>query len=465
MVQDSPHTEGCTPSKIRKLSSTPQESPSDKRSARDKRKKLPAAKSIKFGFTTPAKNDQGIETELTTPEIIKKVYVAKDSFETERLENKSVGNFFLCRICGNFPRVTKVNMRCFHFYCVLCIDNFQASYPTSKCPYISPEGEICKFQTTQLYDLDGFLYDIHSSIRLLCRNLHCEDYIPLRDIADHEKNCKKKATYSRKQESLSKSRSKKILGSAEAQLNTLTEWCQKNKVNPCDFMLYALTKNIKSEVPALERSVQDLFKQYLEQKEGDPEEKITPIMALALKLEINLSHRQYCKLSSKKLLGKLPYIAQVRKVADQLDPGNVLYETLLKSTGEIIGHHEAVPKSGIINASKDIGNMSFGDLNVNFHGYRATLSDSIAKMFEEAYAEISLELEKNEAASEDPNRQLKLFTKVAFDGTSAPLKSEKGSSRVPPGSWLRGTVCLVAVQVTRSTFLTYEIEVYIFSKS
>ena len=454
------HEEGCTPSKVQRLSRTPVESPSDKRTAREMKSNTPAVKSIKFSFSKPVTEGQDAEVLAMTPPSVKKVYVSKDSFAAERLEDPNVGKFFLCRVCGNLPKLAKVNAKCMHFYCETCIDNFQMKVPTSKCPAVSPEGDICKFPTSELYKIDGLLNDIHSSIGLSCLNSACDEYILLRDIDEHEENCRKRGPKRRKQESLSKTRSKLLHMGVEMQMKILTDWCQKHKVNPSDFLLFALTKSIRKEVPSLEKSVQELFKNYLEVKEAGSKEVITPIMALALKLEINLSHRQYCKLSSKKLLGKLPYIAQVRKVADQLDPGNVLYEKLLRSTGEVISHHGAVLKGGILNASDDIGHMSFGDLNINVHGYRATLTDSVAKLFEEIYPEVAVELQKNTTAAEDPERRMKLFVKVAFDGTSAPVKSEKASSRVPPGSWLRGTLCLVTVQVNKKYFKSSSMQIF-----
>ena len=106
----------------------------------------------------------------------------------------------------------------------------------------------------------------------------------------------------------------------------------------------------------------------------------------------------------------------------------------------MIEEHFALPKSGIINVDNDIGHMSFGDLNINVHGYRSKLKDTIAKLFEEVYPEVAAGLNKVPEALDDPNKKIKLFAKVSFDGTSAPRKSEKGSSRVPVGNWLRGTL-------------------------
>ena len=157
-------------------------------------------------------------------------------------------------------------------------------------------------------------------------------------------------------------------------------------MSPCDFLLHALSKNIHREVPELEESIHEVFKSFIKKKEPSFEsdvQEITPMMALALKLETNLSQRQYVTLASKKVLGKLPYIKKVRRAADQLDPGNVTYQVVSKFTGEIIREHRGVPRSGLINADDDLGNMCFGDLNINVHGYRSYLADTIAKLVEE----------------------------------------------------------------------------------
>ena len=39
----------------------------------------------------------------------------------------------------------------------------------------------------------------------------------------------------------------------------------------------------------------------------------------------------------------------------------------------------------------------------------------------------------------DPEKKIKVYAKVCFDGTSAPLKSSKGASRLPVSNWLSGT--------------------------
>ena len=73
-------------------------------------------------------------------------------------------------------------------------------------------------------------------------------------------------------------------------------------------------------------------------------------------------------------------MARVRKAGNLLDPGNVSYQVMSKFTGDISREKHAVPGSGLIDADDDMGHMGFGDLNVNVHGYRATLCDTLAKL-------------------------------------------------------------------------------------
>ena len=123
-------------------------------------------------------------------------------------------------------------------------------------------------------------------------------------------------------------------------------------MSPCDFLLFALSKKIRDEAPSLEEPIQDIFKLFIAGEEAD---RITPEMALAIKMDVNLSHRQYVQLSSQKVLGKLPHISKVRKAADHLDPGNVYYEVVDKISGEVIRDHAAVAKSGITYVDQDLG--------------------------------------------------------------------------------------------------------------
>ena len=445
----------CTPSKLLKFSQEPAESPSDKLSIREQRRHLQPKMSQKYLFTKVVEDDAGELMEVE--ESVKKVYTSQDSYPTDRIDNPELAKFFSCRICGNFPKSGKFNAKCQHYYCSACIDNFQATVDTTKCPAMNEHGEVCRNPVGHLYTVAGILGDIHSCIRISCYNSYCSRYFPLREIEEHESQCKLRGSYARKFTSISESRSSTLRSDAADAVGVLLDWCEKHKVSPCDFLLFTLKRQIHLEAPELEDSLRDFFKKFLHIKQGkedqDRSTRITPMMGLAVKLDTNLSHRQYVKLSSSNLLGKLPGIAKVRKAGELLDPGNVRYQVVSKISGEVLSEHVAVPGGGLIDADSDFGHMSFGDLNVNVHGYRASLFNTISKLFEETFPEIDQEVKKNPAALADVDRKFKLFVKVAFDGTSAPVKSDKGASRLSVANWLRGTLCLVAVQVEFERFL------------
>lgn len=433
---------------IGRLSLEPIESPSDKLPLRAQRhdKYQEAKKAIKFQFQKAEVDDETGEVTMKEPSV-EKVYVAEDSYTLDRVEQKEVAAFYLCKLCGKFPKVGRVNMECRHFFCQTCIDNFRRKIDTSKCPAVMNDGNLCKEQIGILRDVSGFVGEIHSSVRISCRNPNCEEFFKVTELDKHEASCKKRGSYGGRQAtSLSMTTSKVLLKESKKAIEDISGWCQKHKVGICDFLFFALKKNIHKEAPNLQDSISDCFKAFLEEANPEKINIISPMMGLALKLEVNLSHRQYVKLSSSKLFGKLPGMARVRKAGELLDPGNVHYQVLTKD-GNVIREHPAVPASGVIDIDDSLGMMSFGDLNVNVRGFRASLTDTICKALEESYVDIAEGLMKNETAFQDNERELKAFFKVALDGTNAPVKSEKGATRLAVCNWLRGTVCLVAVQV------------------
>ena len=428
--------EECTPSKLSKLSPAPLESPSDKLSKQQKRRGLMAKKSIKYSFA------KSIEAEAEE----KKVYVASDSYEVERVCDFGVARFFLCTVCGNFPKDGKVNEKCMHFYCEACLDNFKDTIDTTKCPAASDaDEEGCRFPLGKLIPFAGLLKEIHHSVRISCKNLHCDEKLMLKDLETHKSGCHKRGLYVKEGAYISDS--KPLKKKACEAIAIIVDWCEKHTVTPCDLLLFALKRIIHSEAPELQDSVDDLIKNFVKVKEDVHEDLITPMIGLAIKLDSNLSYRQYVGLSSTTVFGKLPGIKRVKKAAEELDPSNVFYQVVSKSTGEVLRTHEAVTGGGYIDVDSDIGMMSFGDVNVNIHGFRTSLYDTISKLFEELYIDISEGCAKFPAALADANRHMKLFIKVGFDGTDAPTKSDKGSSRLHVSNWLRGTLCLIAVQV------------------
>ena len=184
------------------------------------------------------------------------------------------------------------------------------------------------------------------------------------EICDHEKTCKKKGAYQKKRKSLYQARVDKPLGKeAFKVIDLVIQWSSENNVSPCDFLFFALTRLIDFEAPEMEESVKEVFQIFL--KKASSYKSLTPLQGLALQIKCDLSQKQYTSLSRSKVLGpKLPSIQSVIKAKDVLDPGNVSYTVYNKASHEVIAVHTSEPKSGLINVEEDIGNISYGDLNI-----------------------------------------------------------------------------------------------------
>ena len=439
--QDEQQGQGTpTPSKVRRMGGDPIVSPSDKQSNREMRRNPRELKSVKFDLT---KGEEDFETgDIVMQEAcVGKVFTSQDSFHRTRISNIEVAKFYFCRVCGQFPKLAKVSNKCSHIYCKVCIENYKEKINSTKCPPAHTddnEGDLeaeevedqCNIPSniTDIVDITGFLKEIHECINISCNKAHCDKTFTVMKIAEHEEKCKVRGSYSREKKSLATTRSKPLQKEAFKTIDTVLEWCEDHKISPCDFLFFALKRLISREAPELEDSVHHMFKVFL--KEADLVTGMTPLEGLALKIDTDLSHVQYQKLRMNKSFGsQLPSLQRVNKEKEKLDPGNVSYKVLNRSTGEVIEVHEAIRKSGIIDVDDDLGNFSYGDLNINVHGCRATLHDTVAKLFEEKYPEIEEEIKKSPeygAIVADQDRKVKLFVKVCFDGTSAPVKSSKG---------------------------------------
>ena len=84
-----------------------------------------------------------------------------------------------------------VNIKCMHFYCTQCIENLQEIIPTSQCPAAHEDGQKCRHPTTDLYKMSGFLSNIHASLGIACKNVHCEEDLKLSEIDEHQLQCNK----------------------------------------------------------------------------------------------------------------------------------------------------------------------------------------------------------------------------------------------------------------------------------
>ena len=84
--------------------------------------------------------------------------------------------------------------------------------------------------------------------------------------------------------SISRSRSKEIHKDAADLLEQIGDWVDKHKVGMCDFLFFALKKNIRKEAPELETSLLQLYNQFLESKHDNSDSDVTPVMGLALRV-------------------------------------------------------------------------------------------------------------------------------------------------------------------------------------
>ena len=451
---------GVTPSKVRKLSGEPVESPSDKLTVREQKQRTPARKSVKFNLEKYETNFETGDLDLSEQAVVK-VFTSQDSLLMERVSNPEVAKFFSCRVCGKFPRVAKVSVTCAHIFCKVCIENYKKGVDSTKCPPAQAAAgddedldrqEDCKIPVTinDIIEIAGLLKDIHESIKFPCSKAYCDKSFNIKELGDHEKTCKVRGVYDKEKRSLSTTRSEVLKKESSKTINLVLDWCKVYKISPCDFLFFALKRLISTEAPELEESVQHVFKIYLKEADLDTE-GLTATEGLALKIDTDQSNTQYQKLRMNKVFGtKLPSLARVTKEKQKLDPGNVTYKVFNRTNGELLEIHEAKPNSGIIDVDEDLTNFSYGDLNINVSGCRATLHDSIAKFMEEKYYEIEEEIKKHPDSKDilsDANRQMKVFAKVCFDGTSAPMKSSKGASRMAATNWLRGTFGIVGVEI------------------
>ena len=124
---------GQTPSKVRKLSGDPVESPSDKLTVKEVRNKTPVRRHIRYSFQKAVIDFEANEIDLEEAALAK-IYTAQDAFPKNRVCNMDVALFYLCRVCGRFPKEARFSRKCQHIYCKICIENYKANIDTTKCP-------------------------------------------------------------------------------------------------------------------------------------------------------------------------------------------------------------------------------------------------------------------------------------------------------------------------------------------
>ena len=145
---------------------------------------------------------------------VKKIYTSQESFSRSRISNIDVAKYFLCRVCGKYPKRAKVSVSCGTFTARFALTNYKAGVNTTKCP---PAHAAIKEET-------GLVEDsciIPSKI---------DDII---NIAG-------------------------FLREATATISVVLSWCQNHKISSCDFLFFALNRLITREAPQLE-FVQQVF--------------------------------------------------------------------------------------------------------------------------------------------------------------------------------------------------------------
>ena len=82
----------------------------------------------------------------------------------------------------------------------------------------------------------------------------------------------------------------------------------------------------------------------------------------------------------------VPY-KKVLQAEQELDAGNVNYNTVDINTNENVAQHEAVINS-VVDADDDLGCNAYEMVNPNIEGFRVSLIDSVCKDVKELYPEL-----------------------------------------------------------------------------
>ena len=111
-------------------------------------------------------------------------------------------------------------------------------------------------------------------------------------------------------------------------VDNLKVWCQKVKVSVCDFLLFSLKSQIENEAPSLKKQVDKLVNMYSGKDDIGEDRKRSALEGLALKVDCNLSSRQYQSLINKEVMKNYPNQHDVEIAQCEIDPGNVSYSIL-----------------------------------------------------------------------------------------------------------------------------------------
>jgi hypothetical protein len=442
---------GPSPSKILRISETASVSPRDKLDPKKRRSDHPpnaGLVSVKIDFQKGRLSASG-EVEFQEPETFKIYTETKKSksYSLEDCQESDQARIFSCKICRRFPSIPVMSSVCGHIFCQACFLNFKSSIQTTICPGIGAADCRKSVSALQIEPLSGLLRNLHSSIHVLCSNSACKKSFPVSQVHNHERSCKRRGSY-KHTNALYEARDNYVSQRVGEVYEQIDQFCDERKEDRIEVLFYKLVKDLKVTGNDLYKDVDIVYKKYVK---GETESvKVDVLKTVALKSECNLTVGQFRACRKFGLENKVgtnlfhPYW-KVLQAEGELDCGNVEFKII--EDGTVIHHHQASPNSSMIDADYDIGSISFEMLNPNIVGNRVSLVSSVCKEIQELYPDLVQLCADKYPDIDLSQRTLSVRTKLAFDGTKSSIKSDKKASRLEVPNWLRGTVCVLSVEI------------------
>ena len=437
------------------MSPTAVVSPSDKLTKQSKARQGPGAglASIKIDFEKGVTEPSG-EVVFKEPVSYKIYSETKEmkSFDIKDCVEPDQAILLMCQLCQRFPSVPVMSSVCGHIFCKPCFVNFKTGVKTSICP--GSGRSLCgeKVTVENMAPLTGIVKALHSSIHIHCRNPSCDKNFCVGQIEKHVKSCKKRGPYEHRS-SLREARSNIVNDRVGDIFTRIDEMCEDKNENSVDVLFNKLVQNLRSEQNNLYIDVDKIYKEFIKGRtESLTSYNEADVMkAVALKSKCNLTVGQYrsCRgFCVENGTGENVFVSyeKVLKSEEQLDAGNVDYNIVDIISGEIVANHEAV-RNSVIDVDEDIGCNSYEMMNPNIEGNRVSLIDSVCKEVQDLYPDLKRLCSEKYPDMDLSKRTLVARTKLGFDGTSSTVKSDKAANRLEVPSWLRGTLCIISVDV------------------
>ena len=110
----------------------------------------------------------------------------------------------------------------------MCVDNYKKEVASTKCPpayQYDDKDDVCIVPSADddIIGITSFVKDIHESIRIRCKNKHCDGSFNVLDINNHEESCVKRGFYKTARKSLATTTSEILLKDTDKAINTLVE--------------------------------------------------------------------------------------------------------------------------------------------------------------------------------------------------------------------------------------------------